>query len=401
MNMRLIIGLLFIYSFTPQLQAAELIGRAILPAATFAEGPPSGAYISRQFDNLTLPFDNQPVQGVSAALLNSDGSFWAMSDNGFGRQENSRDYQLRVYRLRADLKTASGGTGTIQVEEFFTLRDPNRLISFPIVNDDSEERILTGADFDLESIQRVADGSFWFGDEFGPFLLHTDATGVLLDAPISLPDFSRQGRFLMSPQHPLLPDDVPQPARVASSGGFEGMALSHDGKLLMPLLEKPLIDRKVKVLQMHIFDLATKRYTDQIFYYSLEPEAFAIGDFIMLSADEGLVIERDHSQGKLDGFKAIYKITFPKSGQMLKKRRVVDLLKIADPQHIAQAQPDDIGIGDGQFAFPFITIESLFIFDAAKQQIAVLNDNNYPFSRGRSPTRPDDTELIVLQLPHL
>jgi hypothetical protein len=43
----------------------------------------------------------------------------------------------------------------------------------------------------------------WFGDEFGPFLLHTDVTGKLLDAPIPLPDFENPGKQVRSPQNPL------------------------------------------------------------------------------------------------------------------------------------------------------------------------------------------------------
>jgi hypothetical protein len=36
--------------------------------------------------------------------------------------------------------------------------------------------------------------------------------------------------------------------------------------------------------------------------------------------------------------------------------------------------------------------------------IAVINDNNYPFSVGRHlgpPARPDDTEMIVLLVPRV
>jgi hypothetical protein len=29
-------------------------------------------------------------------------------------------------------------------------------------------RLLTGYDFDVESIARAADGTLWFGEEFGP-----------------------------------------------------------------------------------------------------------------------------------------------------------------------------------------------------------------------------------------
>ena len=48
------------------------------------------------------------------------------------------------------------------------------------------ERLLTGADFDIESVVRAKDGTFWVGEEFGPFLLHFDAEGTLLEKPYSL-----------------------------------------------------------------------------------------------------------------------------------------------------------------------------------------------------------------------
>jgi len=85
---------------------------------------------------------------------------------------------------------------------YFQLRDPDGHVSFPIVNHFSEDRVLTGADFDIESMQRTADGTFWFGDEFGPFLIHTDATGKVLDAPFRLPDFDNPGKEVRAAQNP-------------------------------------------------------------------------------------------------------------------------------------------------------------------------------------------------------
>ena len=52
-------------------------------------------------------------------------------------------------------------------------------------------------------MQRVADGSFWFGDEFGPFLLHTDSTGNVLEPPIALPDFDNPSKEIRAPQNPF------------------------------------------------------------------------------------------------------------------------------------------------------------------------------------------------------
>ncbi len=46
------------------------------------------------------------------------------------------------------------------------------------------ERLLTGADFDIESLQWDANGTLWIGDEFGPYLVNVDRTGKVLRAPI-------------------------------------------------------------------------------------------------------------------------------------------------------------------------------------------------------------------------
>ena len=178
------------------------MGRAVLPADSFASGPTSGWLIEPGVSCILPPFiHKQPIQGFSAILKGEHGFFYTMPDNGFGNKENSRDYSLRVYKIRPDFKTSEGGSGKIEVEGYFELKDPLGLTLFPIVNEWTSERILTGADFDLESMQKTPDGTFWFGDEFGPFLLHTDKNGTLLDPPVSLPDFS--GGMTKSPQNPL------------------------------------------------------------------------------------------------------------------------------------------------------------------------------------------------------
>ncbi|WP_424192962.1 esterase-like activity of phytase family protein [Ampullimonas aquatilis] len=190
-----------------------LIGRALLPAATFAKGPVSGQYLGKTTINgQALPFASQPVQGFSAMLDNHDGSFLAMTDNGYGALENSADFHLRVYTIRPDfqgqsawssINTHQPATDNVKIESFFELRDPQQHIPFAITQHFSRERILTGADFDIESMQRSTDGTLWFGDEFGPFLLHTDAQGVVLEPPISLPDFAHAGQTIRSPQNPF------------------------------------------------------------------------------------------------------------------------------------------------------------------------------------------------------
>ena len=78
-----------------------------------------------------------------------------------------------------------------------------------------------GSISDPESMQRTSNGDIWIGDEFGPYLLHFSADGVLLSPPISLPDPKLQGSELRSPQNQLNknPNSFIQPL-VQRSGGF-------------------------------------------------------------------------------------------------------------------------------------------------------------------------------------
>ena len=185
--------------------APTLVGRAVLPAVTYLPGPTCG-YLVTSANGVDAPFyGRQPVQGMSGVLAdpNDPGTYWTMSDNGFGTLTNSDDYLLRLYKIKPAFKTANGGSGKIEVLDSITLRDPNRKVPFTITNFFSAERALTGADFDIEAVQRAADGTLWFGDEFGPFLLHTSADGVVLEAPISLPDVDKPGKFIRAAENPL------------------------------------------------------------------------------------------------------------------------------------------------------------------------------------------------------
>jgi hypothetical protein len=377
----------------------ELVGFAVLPADYFVPGPTSGQFIAAA-NGRAPPFENrQPVQGFSALIKGEDGAFLALPDNGFGSKQNSPDFLLRVYELRPDFVTPAGGSGRIDVRSLFVLRDPDHHIVFPIIADLGfypgsdipvdpsirDGRLLTGADFDVESFRRVPDGTFYFGDEFGPFLLHTDASGRLLQPPISLPG-------VRSPQHPQLGDELPNLPR---SGGFEGMALSADGTMLFPMLELPLAGQQ-STLNVYAFQLSTRTYSHVVadsaaYCYPLSLEGNAVPELTVWSGDDYLVIERDGGQGPAAEFKRIFLINrhHVDSNGLLVKTEIADLLAIPDPHNLG-------GSGTGTFSFPFETTEALVVSDDST--IGLINDNNYPFGLGRHIElgEPDDSEFILV-----
>jgi glycerophosphoryl diester phosphodiesterase len=397
-------GLIVLLATTACLSCSEqsdlrLLAIATLPADTFRDGPTSGQFIDGA-NGRTPPFENrQPVQGFSALLAAGDFGILALADNGFGSKTNSPDFILSVYRLRPDFKTQYLGPGRMQAELLMELRDPDHRIDFPIIADHDvvpgsdirvdarvrKERLLTGADFDVESFQRLPDGTFYFGDEFGPFLLHTGSSGVVLEPPISLPG-------VHSPQNPYLPEHE---ANLPASGGFEGLALSPDKKTLYPMLEKP-IHGQDGLLNIYEFDLETGQFKTGIPFnpprkYPMDPSAYGAAELVALSDDAFLVIERDDLEGPAAVLKRVYEIRYDRLGPdgVLVKTERLDFLQIADPADVG-------GQGTGRFRYPFQTIEALAILP--DDNWIIINDNNYPFSVGRhaGTGEPDDSELIVV-----
>ena len=374
-----------------------LISFARLDVDTYAAGPDSGAAV-KGANGIFPPFKGQPVQGFSGALKNPDGSYMAMADNGFGAQDNSADFLLRIYQIKPDFKTKNGGTAKVQVQRFIQLSDPNKKIPFNIVHQNTAERLLTGADFDPESLQRAADGSYWIGEEFGPYLLHFNQNGILLDAPFTLPNPLNPSQELRSPQNQLNKANINyvEPL-VQRSAGFEGMALSKDGRYLYPLLEKPLLGDRSGQLIIPKFDLQKKAYTGEYYYFKLADKATNIGDFQMINANEGIIIERDGSQNKLDGYKKLIHVKLKGVGEAVERTDLVDLMKIANPNKLyGTARDGDIATGE-TFGFPFETIEDVII--ESPTVLTILNDNNFPGSSGRNAKRADDNEVIKIQLP--
>jgi hypothetical protein len=366
---------------------------------------------------LSLPFDGQPVQGFSGIKAMDDGTFWSLSDNGFGNKMNSSDAMLMLHHIRFDWNA-----GTVERMDTLFLSDPDRKAPFPIVMEGSEKRYLTGGDFDVESIQPVSDG-FWVGEEFGPYLLKFDMEGRLAEVVGTEAD----GKPVMSPDHPTLALPANPAAKAPTfnlkrSGGYEGLAMAKDGSKLYGLLEGPLYgeDGKVEqadgatVLRIVEFDVASRSWTGRSWLYPLAEGGEAIGDFNMIDDTTALVIERDNGVGRdaqacadkanpqpdcfavASKIKRIYKIEMNDDnvGKPVRKIGYVDLLDIKDPNDRKRQ-----GGGEGYYDMPFVTIENVDVLDA--ERIIVGNDNNLPFSAGRSLNKADDTEFVVLNVKEM
>ena len=134
-------------------QAQTLSGWALMPAATFADGPTSGQFAGAQ------PLRHQPAAvhrpAAGAGLLGRAAgpradSFHFLVDNGFGGQSNSADALLRSLRAcKSTGARSSAAAGTVRRPTGQTgrpraafdartrvqLNDANRLLRLPIQAD--------------------------------------------------------------------------------------------------------------------------------------------------------------------------------------------------------------------------------------------------------------------------
>lgn len=416
---------------------ATLKGHAVLPALSLIEAPADapadlknagkyttgrrvdavGSVMGKSYERPTgvsLPFQGQPLQGHSGIKTMPDGSFWVLTDNGSGSRYNSADSMLYLNRHKIDW-----ASGKIERQATVFLHDPDRKVPFRIVHEDHAKRYLTGADFDTEGFQVIGE-HFWIGDEFGPYILKTDMTGKVLAVFETVAD----GKPVKSPDHwsiqsPGAPGASYTGVNLRRSKGYEGFAASKDGKFLYALLEGALFDADKKDVEkiegkeaarILEFDVAAEKFTGRFWHYAFEQNGHAIGDFNMIDATHGLVIERDNGEGTADKacpqgqrgadcfadlakFKRVFKIelTDANAGKPVRKIGYIDLMKIRDPDNKARKPKTD-----GALAFPFFTIENVDRVDDT--HIIVGNDNNLPFSSSREPNKADDNEFVLLEV---
>ena len=172
------------------------------------------------------------------------------------------DYQGRLQRFGVAFTpfgTAGGGGGSapnqirLNLTDTIGLRDASGNLTtgldptglraagqgFPILPTGSNGRITV----DNEAVVRGRDGSFCISDEYGPYIYRFRADGTWLGAirpPDALiPIRQRQNNF--SSNNPGMGQSAPIPADPTTgrpnNQGFEGLALSPDGRRLSALLQ--------------------------------------------------------------------------------------------------------------------------------------------------------------------
>lgn len=255
--------------------------------------------------------------GVGSALAphpTLPGHFYALSDRGpnavteAGRQPSGIIFPMPGYHPRIHLYRLTG-SGAIELVDAIVLKDPKGrpVTGLPnknygstgetpyamdgsIVTLDPDGDGIGGYDesgIDSEGLVALKDGSFWVSDEYGPHMVHFDASGREIERinPFAADARNKPGRTL--------------PAELATrwpNRGMEGLAITPDGKTLVGLMQSNLYNPNravgsinlTRIVTVHLDTGATAQYL-----YRQDAAGLANSEIVALSATRFLVIERD------------------------------------------------------------------------------------------------------------
>jgi len=218
-----------------------------------------------------------------------EGVLLLLPDRGYN-VAGTTDYHPRLNRVAIRLTPAEGDAAVSADRQQSTIAAS---LTDTVVLTDASGETLTGLDpesvraaagelpdlpqagnkrvsLDAESIVLLPDGGFFIGDEYGPYIYRFSATGRMLSA-IRPPDAFiplRQGTDNFSSNDPGAEGKTPDPkdpeAGRQNNQGFEGLALTPDGKTLVAVLQSA-------TRQDGGDSSATRRYTRALVYDVADP----------------------------------------------------------------------------------------------------------------------------------
>jgi hypothetical protein len=165
---------------------------------------------------------------------------------------------------------------------------------------------------DTEGIVKLADGSFWIADEYGPSVLHVAADGRIQErlVPAGLDaDLAGAGYAVNGSLPPIL-------LKRTLNRGIEGIAISPDEKFLYAMVQSPLSNpdadayKKSRQTRLIKVDLAQRKTVGEFVFVEDTPDSFAqdqsekqndvrLSELTALGTDDLVVLERIDRTTKL------------------------------------------------------------------------------------------------------
>ncbi len=252
----------------------------------------------------------------------TEDEWWALSDRGPGG--GVLNYSTRVQRFEIKVHPVTGAISRFRVKETIKFSDPRGILSAP-THPLAEPTALNGLNplalngnvatlgrsFDPEGL--VIDprnGHFLVSDEYGPSIYEFNRRGMLVavfETPANLvPKVSGNTNYVADRDGGLN-------AGRQDNRGFEGLAVTPDGKTLYAVLQDPLVNepspnngRNGRNLRIVVFDndpqSPTYRQSTAQYAYQLERQADILARIL---AAGGTGTATDPRQGRNIGLSAI------------------------------------------------------------------------------------------------
>ena len=215
--------------------------------------------------------------------------WWGLSDRGPGG--GLLNYETRVQRFTLDV-APNGAISNFQVAATIKFNDAGQAMNGIAPNPTST----LGRAFDPEGfVVNPVSGNLLVSDEYGPSLVEFDRNGNLLrrfDVPANLqPRNAATGLANFA-------GDTGNTAGKRTNRGFEGLAISPDGKFAYAMLQSAMLDegggdgRYSRIVK---FDTATGQAVAQYAYLmDRSGQGQGISSLVALGGDKFLVLERNN-----------------------------------------------------------------------------------------------------------
>ena len=250
--------------------------------------------------------------------------WWALSDRGPGG--GLLDYATRVNRLDVQLDERTGAIRSVRVKQTIKFSDPFGLLAVPDNSSTGSQRALNGLNplglngnaallgrsFDPEGLViEPFTGRMLVADEYGPSLYLFSRFGILLKV-FQTPENLRP-RLADATTLDYVADRALLRSGRQDNRGFEGLAISPNGRLLYAVMQDPLINepgpnngRDGRNVRIVVFDnyRFSRTYGKSVaqYVYQLEAQSAVAARIV---AAGGVATANDPRQGRNIGLSAI------------------------------------------------------------------------------------------------
>jgi len=220
------------------------------------------------------------------------GDWWGVSDRGPGGGTIS--YETRINRFTLDVNRATGQISNFQVAQTIKFTSGGQALN-GLAPQAGSTNVL-GRSFDPEAIViNPLNGNLLVSDEYGPSLIEFNRSGQEVRrfvAPANvIPRNAATGV-------PNFASDAGNTAGKASNRGFEGLAISPDGRYAYTTLQSAMLDeggsagRFTRIIK---FDMATGEAVAQFAYEFVRTgEGRGVSELVALGNDRFLILERNN-----------------------------------------------------------------------------------------------------------